>query len=436
MGRGILLAAQLDSRTDLTTLDHTHSKLAARFREIRDKLNDSDAMSDETSVDPAARIEERKRQWADYDRLLTQIRQHPDSARFLLPPLLTDLQPATAGGAVVLVNTGGRRSDAIIVMADANPLHVPLPDLTPADVQSAVALLVATHDDDPIVGILRRQRVMPEVLGWLWDTAVKPILGALPPSSGRTSSLPRVWWLPTGLLGLLPLHAAGRPEQAGALDRIVSSYIPTLRTLAYVRRRPPATSRRQLTVALHHTPSLPDLPKTVAEAAALSAHDPGTPELIDRDATINGVLAGLRDSTWVHFACHAAVDLTAPSQSGLCLYDGTLPIPEISRLQLTEAELAYLSACSTANRGWRLADESLHLASAFQLAGFRHVIASLWPLDDRFAAMTAAAFYQHLLPSTPTGDKAAAALHDVTRDLRALYPDRPDVWAALIHSGP
>jgi hypothetical protein len=56
-------------------------------------------------------------------------------------------------------------------------------------------------------------------------------------------------------------------------------------------------------------------------------------------------------------------------------------------------------------------------------------------MSDRIAVTAAAAFCQRL-PATPTADHVAAALHHVTRRLRAEYPDRPDLWAALIHSGP
>ena len=143
--------------------------------------------------------------------------------------------------------------------------------------------------------------------------------------------------------------------------------------------------------------------------------------------------AALTDATWAHFACHASADLAKPSQGGLLLSDGTLAIPEISKLRLDHAELAYLSACSTAHRGSRLADEAIHLASAFQLAGFRHVVASLWPLADDVAATAARSFYGHL---GGTVDQAAVALHRVTHELRAEYPDRADLWAPLIHSGP
>ncbi len=147
------------------------------------------------------------------------------------------------------------------------------------------------------------------------------------------------------------------------------------------------------------------------------------------------MLAALPAMTWAHFACHARADLRAPSASGLRLYDAALEVPAIARLGLEQAELAYLSACSTAQRSLPHAEESVHLASAFQLAGFRHVIASLWPLSDQLAAVAARSFYQHL-PATASADQAAATLNAVTCQLRASQPGRPDLWAGLIHSGP
>ncbi|WP_158634092.1 CHAT domain-containing protein [Amycolatopsis sp. WAC 04169] len=437
LGRGILLAAQLDSRSDLTDLEYAHPMLAAEFRAVRDQLNarqTARTAPGQLGSDPIGEIEHRKRLWAKYDRLCARIRQHAGFARFLLPPRLADLQLATTGGAVILVNTGRRRGDAIILTNENAPVHVPLPDAV-LEVSSYAEALIRAVREDNVVGILRRQRVVPEILSWLWNAVVGPVLKALPPTVEETSTPRRVWWVPTGLLGLFPLHAAGHPEQPGALDAVISSYTPTLRTLVYARNRPPATIRRQLTVALRRTPGLPDLPGTVAEATTLHTQHPDTPLLLDEEATTSRVLDALPDATWAHFACHASADLTAPSQGGFALHDGILALPQISQMRLSHAELAYLSACSTADRGWRLADESLHLASAFQLAGFRHVIASLWPLNDHVAATAAAAVYRHL-PDTPNADHAATALHHVARELRADYPGRPDLWTALIHNGP
>jgi CHAT domain-containing protein len=241
--------------------------------------------------------------------------------------------------------------------------------------------------------------------------------------------------MPTGLLGLFPLHAAGHPGQPGALDAVISSYAPTLRALAHTRQRPAATTRRQLTVALEHTPGLEDLRNAANEAADLRTHHPDSPSLVDQNATTGRVLAALPQATWAHFACHASTDFVIPSNGGLHLYDATLTLPDISRLQLTDAELAYLSACSTANRGIRHTDESINLASAFQLAGFKHVIATLWPLNDNIAATAARSFYREL-PSSASADEASISVHNVITQLRTDYPDHPDLWAGMVHSGP
>ncbi len=52
-------------------------------------------------------------------------------------------------------------------------------------------------------------------------------------------------------------------------------------------------------------------------------------------------------------------------------------------LRLKGAQIAYLSACSTAeNKAAWLSDEVIHLVSGFQVAGFPHVIGCLWPAGD------------------------------------------------------
>jgi tetratricopeptide (TPR) repeat protein len=354
-------------------------------------------------------------------------------------PDLANLRGAAEGGFVVLVNASRYRGDAVIVRADADPVLVHLPRLELKEVEErAIALEMATSapagsasdDETPVTAVLRRQRELQEILGWLWDVIAAPVLAALPDEP----SPHRIWWLPVGFLSVFPLHAAGHPGQDGVLDLAVSSYIPTLGTLGELRSRAAPAARRQLVVGLQHTPGLPDLPGTADEAADLHARHHGS-ALLDDQATADRVTTALKETTWAHFACHAQADLLSPADGGLWLHDGLLRLPEIGALRLPHAELAYLSACSTAFHGGRTADEALHLGSAFHLAGFRHVIASLWPLDDRAAAEAARTFY-HGLPDTPAATSAATELHQVTRMLRAASPTRPDLWAALIHSGP
>ena len=81
-----------------------------------------------------------------------------------------------------------------------------------------------------------------------------------------------------------------------------------------------------------------------------------------------------------------------------------------------------------------LADETVHLASVLHVAGYRHVVATLWSVADRPALRVARAVYTDLA-SYHDIDRIPVALHQVTRALRDRYLDRPLAWAAYIHIG-
>ncbi|KAL2274246.1 hypothetical protein FJTKL_03558 [Diaporthe vaccinii] len=69
-----------------------------------------------------------------------------------------------------------------------------------------------------------------------------------PPISG---GLPHLWWVPTGPLTRFPLHAAGHHmKRSGetALDRVVSSYSPTIKSIIHTRQQ-----RNSNKVPLPHT---------------------------------------------------------------------------------------------------------------------------------------------------------------------------------------
>jgi CHAT domain-containing protein len=157
--------------------------------------------------------------------------------------------------------------------------------------------------------------------------------------------------------------------------------------------------------------------------------------LDDRNATYDRVTGALLDHPWAHFACHGESDFEHPSMSHLLLadhLDHPFTVLDVARLRLDHADLAFLSACSTARTGAALADEAIHLAAAFQLAGYRHVVATLWPVGDRWALKVAQGVYSAL---GTDASNTAAALHRATRRLRAILPDRPSSWAAHLYNG-
>lgn len=100
-----------------------------------------------------------------------------------------------------------------------------------------------------------------------------------------------------------------------------------------------------------------------------------------------------------------------------------------------------LSACETARGSERLADESIHITSAFQIAGYPHTIGTLWPVHDAVAGRVARSLYRHLRGDRTAGswgldaDQAALALHRAVRQCRAAFRGSPSLWAAHVHSG-
>ena len=75
-----------------------------------------------------------------------------------------------------------------------------------------------------------------------------------------------------------------------------------------------------------------------------------------------------------------------------------LTINDLDIISHESAQIIYLSACSTAEMKARnLVNESIHLASTFQLSGFQHVIGTLWGADNNAAVEVASKFYEGLL---------------------------------------
>ena len=118
-----------------------------------------------------------------------------------------------------------------------------------------------------------------------------------------------------------------------------------------------------------------------------------------------------------------------------------LRINELSNRNLDWSMLAYLSACHSANyTSESLLDEAIHIASGFQLAGFPHVIGTLWEANDLKAREVAIEFYKNLFDSLDSGRGfadgiVAEALHKAVASLRKEFEDNPILWAPFIHIG-
>jgi hypothetical protein len=460
-GRSVLWSQLLETRTDLLALGEVAPELAAQLREVRTALDETGPASTNLIVDAVAAdarsayvADKRIRLAHKWDDLVVQVRAlGGEFTNFLRPPTAHQLRAAATGGSVVVVNVSQWRSDALIVTTKGIQV-LPLPTLTlDLLVNQSYHYLRALHEfesgrHDPTAWIILEQAIS-STLEWIWDAIVEPVLISLghteTPSGQRW---PRVWWCPTGPLTLLPVHAAGyhgsdQPAGRSVLDRVISSYTPTLRALLHAREAStnplPNKHQRLLLIAMPKTPGHPALPNVERECRLLTGLFPGTRHrlLNGSDATRTAVSNALADHGWVHFSCHGEQDLVNPSEGGIVLNDGTLTITDITASLASRGEFAFLSVCKAHTGGIRVADEAITLASGLQYIGWQHVIATLWSVWDASAADVTEHVYPRLVEDGRLNSRhAAEALHHAIRQLRDANPYRPSRWVPFLHAGP
>lgn len=410
-----------------------------------------------------------------WDDLVREVRGVPGFSHFQRPLPAAELRGAAVDGPVVAVNVARRRGDALVVSSDE---VTPLPldfgfddvyEVALAYVQAierhqsrlmALEEAAAAAQSAPTARAYRDyQRAAAELveaeeamesellttLAWLWDVIGRPVLDACglrePPRDGR--AFPRLWWCPSGLLSLLPLHAAGRhTDRADAgrsvMDRAVVSYTPSLRALIASRSWERSTAEgAMLHVAMPTTPGQGDLPHVAREEELLAAvFGADRTTLKGPAADRASVMRELARHRCAHFSCHATADALRPASGGLLLSDGLLSVGEITT-DHRHRDFAFLSACKTALGGLLLPNESTTLSAALHYTGYRQVIGTLWSVRDSVAADVAEGVYRAMsADGVFDGDRAASALHLVIRGLRDLTPDRPSHWMPFTHTGP
>ncbi|TVY66393.1 hypothetical protein Focb16_v011209 [Fusarium oxysporum f. sp. cubense] len=453
-GRGIIASLTISARNDISDLEAQAPEIAAEYKKCRDLLSSQAPVSSLISERANSRGPhgmDRYELNKTLDKLEDKIRREvPGFANFQQPPSTEDLRKLAKKGPVVSFNVSHIRSDAFII-SQADIISIPLPDLKEEDLTNNAKLFL----EEPMItkGSLRtkntRNTSLLGVLKWLWNVAVHPVLEALGiHQSPADKKPPRIWWTASGLMALMPIHAAGDHTSEAApntFNFVIPSYTTTLRALAYAREnewKPLQGTDCEFAFIASPNNARSKAPLTVEESAR---------ELDDvvRQHCRTQVLVGptkpetlsiLESCNAVYFGCHGESMSTQPCKSYLQLgtdADSHLTIQEIQGSRHQKAQLAYLSACSTANVSARdLVDEVVHIAGAFSLLGFRQVVGTFWQAKNTAARVVAKRFYEELmLGDGGDEDCVARAYYTAVMELKGSNVQDPLVWATFAHFG-
>ncbi|KAG1825310.1 CHAT domain-containing protein [Suillus variegatus] len=446
-GRTVIWAQMTRLRTPLDGLqtrgDHAVT-LMKRFRDLSFFLDKPPARNPGGTPRVGADSEAEEIRYRllveDWNGAVEEIRKIEGFSRFLLPPLLVDLQDTACDGPVVMLIANKSSCDAIIIPHNQPPTSIQLPTDFRKLARLVLALQKAINKEANPIG---NPSALIKVLRELWDDVVCPVAETLGRFARRGS---RIWWCPTSLFSFLPLHAAGEYRENGRSlsQQYISSFTPSLTALMRARishdrspslsfaaighRNRPAGASLTLDSLEHElelVQSLLPLPPTVSFTKITSI-----------DAMRSTALHAMRDNHWLHFVCHGTQNFDKPFNSALLVRDQPLSLLDITQVDLSRHQFAFLSGCETAVDAFSMPDEAIHLAAGLQLAGVKSVVGTLWKVNDSTVQYLVEAFYKNMCgDGTMNSKRAARALHRAVQSLARDKNIPLDQRIAFVHIG-
>ncbi|QGK71544.1 CHAT domain-containing protein [Allosaccharopolyspora coralli] len=427
-GRSAIFADVAPAAGELGELHRVAPELAdeaVRVRRLLDRPPEEDVLAG-----PPVPAEDgrRKRLAAAWEQLLDEIRAMDGQQEHLRRTPIERLRAVGESGPVVVVNVSRYRSDAFVVFG-GRVLPVALPGANHETLAGWAASLLDESRPDEI----------GRTLEGLWHTVTRPVLDRMGyrhqvADGGRW---PRVWWCTFGAAALLPLHAATAENGDSALDRVLSSYTPTLGTLLRAReqaQRPPVGSGLVAAGSLRQAARVQGLP---AQNQVLARSWPEAELMGQEDTTPHDLLEAIPAHSWLH-VCERSTHFPAHPAASLLLDRGEQPslgLVELGQMALQHAQFCYLGAAATAAQTPTSA--SVTLPGSLAAAGFAHVVGSLWQLDADCAEQVQADVYATLTADSAfSPQRSAEALHHAARTQRAASPEAPTRWAGHLHLGP
>jgi CHAT domain-containing protein/tetratricopeptide (TPR) repeat protein len=398
-GRARILGQALErDRADLGRLEQKDASLCQRFLLAAQRLRALEAgeIDRQILLAPGQTLADTMRQARDsLNAIATEIRGIEGFEMFLARPTFEQIQSiAESGHPLVYLTTTDLGTLALIVFADQVPQALWL-EPTTSQLAEALARSDATHGG--YLGAYHEWRVRPSessarawfralqtMLTWLSESLMTPLCQELTERGCTRSVL-----VPSGFLGLLPLHAAG--------NGVTFSIAPSALALSKARDR--AAERAPASILAVDNPNpvgqynllfSADEVLAAMETFALGERS----HLAGCEATVEAVFAAMPSHSVWHFSTHGLAGWPDPMASSLLLADfREINMRDLQRLQCS-ARLAVLSACETGLHDLDLPDEVVSLPSSLLQVGAAGVVASLWSVGEFSTALLMIRFYE------------------------------------------
>jgi CHAT domain-containing protein len=143
----------------------------------------------------------------------------------------------------------------------------------------------------------------------------------------------------------------------------------------------------------------------------------------------------------VHLALHGEADTTNALNSRLVfrtnadsLEDGSLYAHELYDMDLSQLDLAVLSACETGVGKQQTGEGVMSIARGFAYAGCPSLVVSLWKIDDRVSAKIMSQFYKYVKEGQSLDYALTRAKADYILNA-SEFNSHPFYWAAFMQVG-
>lgn len=391
------------------------------------------------------------------EEIVAKVRQTSPRAAVLQDPQPLDLIGARAAldpGTVLLAwSIGEERSFLFVVQpvgADPGLAVFPIPSGDQAlrrRVESFRNLLQRADSDRAVLLEQARQ---------LYDTLLRP-------AEPMIAAARRILVSPDGPLHTLPVAALVRDGRWLAEQKPIHSVLSAT-VYAELKKSPrpgseatpavlaafgdplypplsasrPSTADPDVRAAIGRGLSLSPLPSTRDEVRSIASLYPEARTFLGAEATEESARSIGKGTRYLHFACHGLLDerlplnsalaLTIPERLGAGQENGLLQAWEIFESVRIDADLVTLSSCDSA-LGQEIGGEGLiGLTRAFQYAGARSVLASLWSVSDVSTADLMKRFYGYLRAGKAKDEALQGAQVAMIRSPEFSHPY---YWAAF-----